>query len=221
MKKIVSALISTAFILGLSGCKVEITPTVNLSDVNSETAKTVQSKVLVEVMSCTSYDDSRKESSDVKDAKKVISEIFTDAKYVECYSKKMDSMALFEIPITVGGKTAIGDIQITNAGFGGGMIVRISDKLIKDINRANKSAWSKLKPSITIKLNNDLNSELDIVAHAVYLDNYAFPLSPYTLRVGQEHTFELSDVSVSSAFVNGVALIYEDLNNRMKMEIKK
>lgn len=218
MKKIIIGLMSVAL---LSGCKVELAPTVNLSDVNSETAKTVQSKLVIEVMSCANYDDSRKESSDVTDAKKAISEIFTDAKYIECYREKMDSKALFEIPITVGGKTEVGDIQITNAGFGGGMIVRVSDKIKDKIKRASRSAMSKLEPSITIKLNNDLNSSLDIVVYAVYLDSYAVPLAPYTLSAGEKHTFKLSDVSVSSAFENGVTLIYEDLNNRMNMEIKK
>jgi len=48
MKKILIGLMSVAL---LSGCKVELAPTVNLSDVNSETAKTVQSKLAVEVMS--------------------------------------------------------------------------------------------------------------------------------------------------------------------------
>lgn len=155
------------------------------------------------------------------DVKKAISEVFIDAKYIECYREKMDSKALFEVPITVGGKTAVGDIQITNAGFGGGMIISMSERIKNKINRATKSAMSKPEPSITINLNNDLNSELDIVAHAVYLDNYALPLSPYTLLTGEKHTFKLSDVSVSSAFENGVALIYENLNNRMKREVKK
>ena len=56
MKKILIGLMSVVL---LSGCKVELAPTVNLSDVNSETAKTVQSKLAVEVMSCTNYNDSR------------------------------------------------------------------------------------------------------------------------------------------------------------------
>lgn len=64
------------------------------------------------------------------------------------------------------------------AGFGGGMIISMSERIKNKINRATKSAMSKPEPSITINLNNDLNSELDIVAHAVYLDNYALPLSP-------------------------------------------
>ena len=56
MKKILISLMSVVL---LSGCKVELAPTVNLSDINSETAKTIQSKLIVEVTSCTDYKDSR------------------------------------------------------------------------------------------------------------------------------------------------------------------
>jgi len=43
-------------------------------------------------------------------------------------------------------------------------------------------------------------------------------VSTYTLLTGKESIFKLSDVSVSSAFDNGVSIIYEDLSNRMKLE---
>jgi len=154
MKKILIGLMSVAL---LSGCKVELAPTVNLSDVNSETAKTVQSKLVVEVMSCTDFNDSRKESHDLTDTKKTISNIFTDAKYIECYSERMDSKALFEIPITVGGKDLTGDIQIRNGGFGGGMIVLISDNLRSKIQQQQKDSFSSFNPSVQITVKNDLD----------------------------------------------------------------
>lgn len=62
-------MVSLIAITLLSGCKVELAPTVNLSDVQSETAKTVQSKILIEVSSCTDFKDSRQESSTLIKAK--------------------------------------------------------------------------------------------------------------------------------------------------------
>ncbi|WP_085248069.1 DUF7424 family protein [Gilliamella mensalis] len=217
MKKILMGLISVAL---LSGCKVELAPTVNLSDVNSETAKTVQSKLVVEVMSCTDFNDSRKESSDVTDAKKTISNIFTDAKYVECYREKMDSKALFEIPITVGGKDLTGDIQIRNGGFGGGMIVLISDSLRSKIEQQQKASFSNFKPSVQITVNNDLDRNQDIVVHGVFADaKHYLPYSWYQLVAGKAQTFKLSDVSVLAITNHGGALVYEDYDKRF--EIKK
>ncbi|TEA26291.1 DUF7424 family protein [Candidatus Schmidhempelia bombi] len=215
MKKILIGLMSVVL---LSGCKVELAPTVNLSDVNSETAKTVQSKLIVEVMSCTNFEDSRKESSDIIEAKKEISKIFTDAKYVECYREKMDSKALFEIPITVGGKEASGDIQIRNGGFGGGMIVLVSDNLRNKINQQQKSSFSKFEPSINVTIKNDLDKNQDIVVHGVFADStYYLPYSWYQLVAGKTQTFKLSDVSVLAIIKQGGALIYEDFDKRYEI----
>ena len=217
MKKILIGLMSVAL---LSGCKVELAPTVNLSDVNSETAKTVRSKLVVEVMSCTDFEDSRKESSGVTEAKKTISNIFTDAKYIECYREKMDSKALFEIPITVGGKDLTGDIQIRNGGFGGGMIVLISDNLRSKIQQQQKASFSSFNPSVQITVKNDLDRNQDIIVHGVFADaEYYLPYSWYPLVAGQAQTFKLSDVSVLAITKHGGTLVYEDYDKRL--EIKK
>ncbi|MCX8639330.1 hypothetical protein J3U37_04390 [Gilliamella sp. B3172] len=216
MKKILIGLISVAL---LSGCKVELAPTVNLSDVNSETAKTIQSKLVVEVMSCADYKDSRKESSDVTDAKEAISNIFTDAKYIECYREKMDSKALFEIPITVGGKDETGDIQIRNGGFGGGMIVLLSDNLRSKIQQEQKNSFSKFEPSVQITVINDLDKNQDIVVHGVLADaKYYLPYSWYQLVAGEAQTFKLSDVSVLAITKHGGALVYEDYDKRYQIK---
>lgn len=215
MKKILISLMSVVL---LSGCKVELAPTVNLSDINSETAKTIQSKLIVEVTSCTDYKDSRNESSSLIEAKKGITDVFSDAKYIECYRENMDSKALFEIPITVGGKEFTGDIQLANADFGGGLVIKMSPSLKTKIDKASKAGMSKIQSSVTVKLKNDTSSNVDIVAHSVYLNDKPVTISTYTLLAGKENTFKLSDVSVSSAFDNGVSIIYEDLDNRMKLE---
>jgi len=49
MKKVLISLMSVVL---LTGCKVELAPTVNLSDINSDTAKTISSKLIVEVTAC-------------------------------------------------------------------------------------------------------------------------------------------------------------------------
>ena len=217
MKKILIGLMSVAL---LSGCKVELAPTVNLSDVNSETAKTVRSKLVVEVMSCTDFNDSRQESSDVAEAKKTISNIFTDAKYIECYREKMDSKALFEIPITVGGKDLTGDIQIRNGGSGGGMIVLISDNLRSKIQEQQKDSFSSFNPSVQITVKNDLDKNQDIVVHGVFADaKHYLPYSWYQLVAGKAQTLKLSDVAVLAITKHGGTLVYEDYDKRL--EIKK
>lgn len=204
-------MVSLIAITLLSGCKVELAPTVNLSDVQSETAKTVQSKILIEVSSCTDFKDSRQESSTLIKAKNEIQKIFADAKYIECYREKMDSKAVFEIPIMVGGKTGNGDIQIRN-NKSGGMVVEISKKLEQKISNHQNSTFRKINTSISINVNNDLNQAQQIIGYAIYLDNNAIPVSKYDLKPGL-HTIKLSDVSVSAILTKGSALVYENAND--------
>ena len=132
----------------------------------------------------------------------------------------MDSKALFEIPITVGGRSSSGDIQIRNGEFGGGMIISISENLRDKIKQKEKSSFSTFKPSISINIKNDLDKNQDIVVHGVLADDKNYlPYSWYQLIAGQSQTFKLSDVSVSAATKHGSTLVYEDFDKRF--EIKK
>ena len=215
MKK---ALITLSIVTLLTGCKVELAPIVNLSDINSESAKTVQSKLIVEVMSCKSYEDSRQESSDVKDAKEAIAKVFNNAKYIECYTEKMDSKALFEIPITVGGKNPVDGIQITNTDIGGGMVIKMSDNLKQNFERQKKASFIDINPLIKITINNDINKDQDIVVHGVLANNKTYlPYSWYNLKANENQTFKLSDISVSSLIENGNTLVYEDFDKRIEI----
>ena len=215
MKK---ALVTLSIVMSLTGCKVELAPIVNLSDINSESAKTVQSKLIVEVMSCKSYEDSRQESSDVKDAKEAIAKVFNNAKYIECYTEKMDSKALFEIPITVGGKNSVDGIQITNTDIGGGMVIKMSDNLKHNFERQKKASFIDINPLIKITINNDINKDQDIVVHGILANNKTYlPYSWYNLKANENQIFNLSDVSVSSLIQNGETLVYEDFDKRVEI----
>ncbi|KFA59772.1 hypothetical protein A9G48_10725 [Gilliamella sp. wkB18] len=206
-------LISLITITLLSGCKVELAPTVNLSDLNSETAQKARSKLIVSVTNCNDYRNPQNESADITNAKKTVSKVFSEAIYLKCYKDNIISKAVFEVPIIVGGKSRNEGIQIRNTDTGGGMIVEMSDNFKQKINKASKSAFSKLSSDIYITVNNDLNKDQDIIAHAVYLDGKPTLVARYTLKPGN-HTFKLSDVSISSIFSNGSALVYEDANKQ-------
>lgn len=133
----------------LSACKVELSPSVNLSDLSNETPKTIKSDLTINVTACGDYQDSRKESSSLIEAKQKIAEIFSNAEYVECYKEKFDSKALFKIPV-VGGRQPAGDIQITNGNWGDGMIVLVSKELSNKMSNMKKSPVGKLDFDIKI-----------------------------------------------------------------------
>ncbi|OCG02232.1 DUF7424 family protein [Gilliamella sp. wkB112] len=196
----------------LSACKVELSPSVNLSDLSSETPKTIKSNLTIEVTACGSYQDSRQESSSLTEAKQKITQIFPNAEYVECYEEMMDSKALFKIPVVVGGKQPSGDIQITNGNWGDGMVVFVSKELSGKINNMKKSS-EKLDFDIKINLNNDLGKERNIYANGVYIDNNPILLSQYLLQTGN-HTFRLSSISIDVLLKNNIIFVYQDYKKK-------
>ncbi|MCX8584058.1 MULTISPECIES: DUF7424 family protein [unclassified Gilliamella] len=197
----------------LSACKVELSPSVNLSDLSSETPKIIKSDLTLEVTACGDYQDSRKESSSLIEAKQKITEIFPNAEYVECYKEKFDSKALFKIPVVVGGKQPSGDIQITNGNWGDGMIVLVSKELSNKMNNMKKSPVGKLDFDIKINLNNDSGNERNITANGVYIDENPVLLNQYVLQKGN-NTFRLSNVSVDFLLKNNITFIYEDYKKK-------
>lgn len=197
----------------LSACKVELSPSVNLSDLSSETPKTIKSDLTIEVAACSNYQDSRQESSSLIEAKQKITQIFPNAEYVECYKERMDSKASFKIPVVVGGKQPSGDIQITNGDWGDGMIVLVSKELSGKMNNMKKSPSGKLDFDIKINLNNDLGKERNISANAVYIDNDPILLSQYLLKTGN-HIFRLSNVSVDALLKNNIIFVYQDYKKK-------
>lgn len=200
----------------LSACKVELSPSVNLSDLSSETPKTIKSNLTIEVTACSNYKDSRKESSSLTEAKQKITQIFPNAEYVECYEEMMDSKALFKIPVVVGGKQHSGDIQITNGNWGDGMVVFVSKELSGKINNTKKSS-EKLDFNIKINLNNDLGKERNIYANGVYIDNDPILLSQYLLQTGN-HTFRLSSISIDVLLKNNGIFVYQDSKKKAETE---
>lgn len=99
-----------AFLLSMSavlvGCKTDIIAPITTDDLESSEHKIVSGNVLVEVLTCNDYDDSRIESRSLVEAKSKVGSILKESEYIECYDKQMKSYASFKIPIGVG---AVGD----------------------------------------------------------------------------------------------------------------
>ncbi|ABP60332.1 hypothetical protein [Enterobacter sp. 638] len=89
-------------IITLTGCKIEMSSDVPVSALLADDIKTGTAELYVEVPSCDDYEDSRKPSKSLIDAKNQISEIFVDSQFKECFKKKFDSIASFTLPVAYG-----------------------------------------------------------------------------------------------------------------------
>ena len=99
MKKFLVIALSTIL---LSGCKVDMSTSINTDDLLSNQHKLISGNLSIEVPSCNDFEDSRKDSKTLADLKSKIPTVFTKAEFKECYKQKFNSFASFEIPIGVG-----------------------------------------------------------------------------------------------------------------------
>lgn len=202
MKKLI--LIAVAFVL--FGCKVDLSTDVNYSDVVSDEPKTIDANLIVEVMSCSDYQDSRKESETLIEAKKMVLSIFDEAKYVECYREKMNSKAVFKISITVGGKDKTGDIQIS-APDKTTILVQVSDQFVNMVNSSKNKSIINIKPNLSFSIKNDINKEIDFSIYGVFIngDGYSYALA--SIPPESAPNIKLSNASIDHLFKAKFAIV--------------
>lgn len=74
---------------------------VKLSDLLDAETNVISGNFYLELISCSSYQDSRLDSQEFIKAKDVVPYIFSYAEPVECFSQNLQSYAHFRIPITL------------------------------------------------------------------------------------------------------------------------
>ena len=132
-------IILSIILLITSGCKVVTGIGAKLSTVESDKPKTFDTSLKIEVSSCQNYEDSRKESDDLKKLKKEVKEKLSFLKYNECVTYGMDSMADFTMPFTLGGNGLSKEYMSINNKYVLGMPLKLSKALkkIEDDNMTN------------------------------------------------------------------------------------
>lgn len=204
MKKIfLLSLISFA----LAGCKTEIEKDVSLNTLLNEPMKTETALLNVEISSCNSHEDSRKPSDSLIQIQQKIPSVFSQAKYKECYKKKFDSFASFEIPIGVGiapeKSNFENEINIYSHGDRK-LNVRTDQKLAKRIRDFVKSEHiSDLEMIVSLNVVNDTGTEQEFTVLSAYVDNFPisyFPKLPF--KAGDKFNIKLSNVAADMLWKN-------------------
>ena len=199
-------------LVGLSGCKAKIEKDLKVSDLISADAKQTTANLYVEVAGCDDYEDSRRPSDSVVKAKQSIPQIFSEARYVECFNIRFDSFAHFTIPMMLqkeGNVKAPSDRYVSIISSDSILVSFSVPAVIRDnIARAEQESFgtSSLEFEVSLNLINDTTKELPLQTSAVFVDGKPQLLSPLTLRAGQKANIVLSDVAVSVAMNGGSAL---------------
>ena len=206
------ATLALLLLIGVSGCKAKIEKDLKVSDLISEEPKQTTADLYVEVAACDDYEDSRKPSNSVIEARQSIPQIFSEAEYVECFDIRFDSFAHFKIPMMLqkeGNIKAPSDKYVSIFTNDTSLVsFSVPEVIRNNIARAEKESFgaNSLEFEVSFNLINDTTKDLPIQTLAVFVEDYPELFSSMTLRAGQKVNIVLSDVSVSVAMNGGSAL---------------
>lgn len=204
----------------LTACKTNVETTVKLSDLLEAETKALQGDMYLEVTNCHDYEDSRKPSDAVIEAKKTIPGVFPDAEYVECFRKQFDSYAHFTLPVMLDkdkdeqlASSEHINIYSNDSTLLGVGIPETIQKRIEQVEEDNFGATS-FDLNVTIDVVNDLGEAFDFSVVSAYVNDYPYVFGELTSQAdGGAFTVTLSDVSVQSALQNRLATVLLHNNN--------
>lgn len=193
--------------LALSSCKTEIEKDISLNTLLTQPIQTETALLNVEIFNCHNREDSRLESDDLIKIKQKIPAIFKEAKYKECYSKRANSFAVFEIPVGVGvvdDNTEIThDIAIysykTRA-----LNVRTTKEFSKKvIDFVNKEFLPSFKFNVVLNVKNDTDQDHNFNLYSAYLNEVPVSVFPMKFKKNAVAKITLSNSSADSLWMMG------------------
>lgn len=193
--------------MAVVGCKTEIEKDVSLKNLLNEPIKTETALLNIEIPACSSHEESRNPSDSLIRIQQTIPSVFTKAKYKECFKKKFDSFASFEIPIGVGAvlekPNFENEINIYSVG-NRKLNVRTDQNLAKRIRDFVKSEHiSDLEMIVSLNIVNDTEQEQSFAVLSSYLDG--LPLSYFSsisYKPGDKFNIRLSNVAADMLWKN-------------------
>lgn len=174
------------------GCKTQLMADVNVSNLNNTDLQSSAASLLVEVASCNSYEDSRNPSSSVIEAQKTVPQLIEDAEYQECFTQKMESYALFSIPIKIGKFKSEDDfktkgIKIYSYDSDDAVLGIHIPRIIRDrLDKHNKQDYQTNKiplesVSLVVNLLNDTKNKANFNVYNAFIDGKPMAFVPLEL----------------------------------------
>ncbi|NYA27892.1 DUF7424 family protein [Haemophilus haemolyticus] len=214
MKKTFIALSSLCL---LAGCKVDMTSSVGLAELQKDDISTINTELSVEVINCNDFEDSRRESKELSELKVNVPKVFRNAEFVECYKKKMESFAIFKVPVTVG-KQKPSDFDIH---FGSGQnslfFIAASQQFRDKLAHFQKRNLTKLDMKINTTVVNNTQQSFKFKLDNIYLNGKPEMNSRFVYEVnpGEKIPLQLSNVATDGLLrteqhYGGVIVMYRE-----------
>lgn len=199
----------------IAGCRVEMEVTVTLTDLLEEhESKFIMADLYAEVASCRDFEDSRKPSSSLLEARETVPRVFADAEFVDCFSVQFDSLARFTVPVMLDKENdqqwgSDAHVNIRSYKETLEMWVDVPPAIRTALKDVERESLQSIDLGIEITVVNDSGADYELAIIAAYVDGEAYTIQRFTSLKGRSFEVVLSDVSVSRALeVGGVMVLY-------------
>ncbi|MCT8760705.1 hypothetical protein N5918_01010 [Glaesserella parasuis] len=204
MKKLLTL---SLFALALSACKTEIEKDISLNKLLTQPLQAETALLNVELLSCNNLEDSRIPSDSLVKIKQKIPTLFNGAVFKECYSKRAQSMAVFEIPVGVGiikdGMDVPFDIAIYSYD-NRPLNIRTKKELSKKIiDFVNTEYLPNFEFSVLLNVKNDTAEDKQYTMYSVYIDDYPLSVGKFKFEKNETLKIKLSNVSADMLWKYG------------------
>lgn len=193
-----------------SGCDATLNTKVKMSELYNNDEKILTGFLRIEVPSCHSYEDSRKDSKTLFDLKSKIPHILPDSKFTQCYRKEFNSYAEFTTPIQLSKNENRSNNYIGILTNKSNLLsVYVPKKLQDNIKELQDNSITKVNFKVKLQLINDLGKNSpEFMAFSTFInDDPIIVGSKIWLNKNSKPTLTLSDVSVSAALNNSQAIV--------------
>lgn len=191
--------------LALAGCKTEIEKEISLNKILTQPLQAETALLNVEIMSCHNREDSRLESDDLIKIKSKIPSVFKEAKYKECYSKRANSFAVFEIPVAVGvvdDNTKVEEHDIAIYSYKNRPLnIRTTKEFSENVRNFLKSEFiPNFNFNVTLNVKNDTEQDHKFNLYSAYVNDMPVSVATVPFKKGEEFKIQLSNSSADALY---------------------
>lgn len=196
--------------LMLVGCKVQLSTDVPISKLSEKGLRKIDANLFAEVPACSSFEDSRQPSNSVIRAQTEIPKIFDGAKYIECFTQKMNSFAHFVIPVDVGAITDESEfnartIKIFSEPSSDTKLALHVPKEVKErllnYNNSNVAGFIPEQTYISFNLINDTDKVFSFYADSAFVNGNPVSYSNFDIKNDGRVEVRLSNVQSAQAML--------------------
>lgn len=218
------AVYSIILLTVFASCEAILEVELKISNLLKSKNYTQTTSLYVEIAGCTDYENPNQPTKSLVEAQQKIPGVFTDAKYIECFTRDMKSYAHFSVPITINGTRSTDDQPAKYVDFSSNTLdllyINIPPGILNGLERMKRESYgmSNFDLAVSIKIDNDTSDKFRAKVISAYVNNAPLVNEEFVIEPQTFYRLKLSKIAVDRALQKGSSQV---LINRGRIQPEK